>query len=161
MIVVIFQDLAMSKVLVMKTKTILLVAIIAVFGCTKKMGPDESLRDFVHNSIRGNLTRDRLLGATTGKLRDELDQLGEEEIAKYLKFTGASRESFRINLKNCESNICYLTYTLKYDLAKDGVKTFEVELKKMAELRLVDEKWLLADVTDIKTFYGSEQPIEP
>lgn len=161
MIVVISHDLAMLRVLVMKTITIFFVVIMAIFGCTKKMGPEESLRDFVHNSIRGNLTRDRLLSSTTGNLRDELDQLGEEEIAKYLKFTGASRESFRVNLKNCESNVCYLTYTLKYDLAKDGVKAFEVELKKMAELRLVDEKWLLADVTDIKTFYGSEQPIEP
>lgn len=142
-------------------KAVLLISTLALFSCTKKLGPDESLRDFVGKSIRGELTRDSLLEATTGDLKIELESLDEEEMNKYLKMEGASHESFRINLKNCEGDTCFLTYTLKYEQSKDGQKTFDVELKKMAELRKIEEKWLLADVTDIKTYYEAEQPIEP
>lgn len=141
--------------------SLLIVAALIVSGCTKKLGPDESLRDFVGKSIRGELTRDSLLDATTGDLNAELASLGEEEMNRYLKMEGASHESFRINLKSCEGDTCFLTYTLKYEQSKDGEKTFDVEIKKMAELRKIEEKWLLADVTDIKTYYEAEQPIEP
>ena len=142
-------------------KALLLISTLAMFACTKKLGPDESLRDFVGKSIRGEFSRDSLLESTTGNLNAELANLDEEEMNKYLRMEGASHESFRINLKNCEGNTCFLTYTLKYEQSKDGQKTFDVELKKMAELRKVEEKWLLADVTDIKTYYEAEQPIEP
>lgn len=142
-------------------KALLLISSLVFISCTKKLGPDESLRDFVSKSIRGELTRDSLLEATTGDLRTELSNLDEEEMNKYLKMEGASHESFRINLKNCEGTKCFLTYTLKYEQSNEGKKTFDVELKKMAELHKVEDKWLLADVTDIKTYYEAQQPIEP
>lgn len=139
----------------------LLIMLTLSVGCTKKLGPDESLKAFVVKSVRGEFDREELLEATTGTLRAELESLNEEEMAKYLKFEGASHESFRINLKSCEQSKCHLTYTLKYERSNEGTKTFDVELKKIAELHLVNEKWLLADVTDIKTYYEAHQPIEP
>lgn len=131
------------------------------FGCTKKLGPEESLREFVRLSINGKMDKSTLLESTTGELKAELDALDEEQMGKYLKVEGASRDSFRVNLNNCQPTICYLTYTLKYEQSSNGSKSFDVELKKMAELRLVEERWLLADITDIKTYYQAEQPIEP
>tara|TARA_R110000868_G_scaffold100129_4_gene275455 strand:- start:1328 stop:1765 length:438 start_codon:yes stop_codon:yes gene_type:complete len=143
-----------------KTFLLCLITVFA-FSCSKKLGPDESLREIVKLSISGKMSKDQLLSATTSPLRDELAALSEEDMNKYLKIEGASKDSFQINLSNCEELVCYLTYTLKYDTSKDGVKTFGVELKKMAELKKVDEKWLLADITDIKTYYEAQQPIEP
>ncbi len=141
--------------------TILLTAAMALVSCTKKLGPEESLREFVRLSINGKMDKDTLLEATTGDLKTDLAALDEEQMSKYLRVEGASRDSFRINLSNCQPKVCFLTYTLKYEQSSNGVKTFEVELKKMAELRLEEESWLLADITDIKTYYQAEQPIEP
>ncbi len=144
------------------TKILLLCLITFVStSCTKKLGPDGSVREIVKLSISGKMAKDKILSATTSPLKDELAALSEEDMSKYLKVEGASKDSFQINLSNCEETVCYLTYTLKYDTSKDGVKTFEVELKKMAEMKKVDEKWLLADITDIKTYYEAQQPIEP
>lgn len=139
----------------------LLLVLLGFFSCTKKMGPEETLREFVKLSITGKMDRSALLDSTTNPLRAELEVLGDEEMAKYLKIEGASRDSFRVNLSNCQEDTCFLTYTLKYEQSKDGVKTFDIELKKMAELKKVEQNWLLADITDIKTYYEAQQPIEP
>ncbi len=140
---------------------LIIVTIVGLSSCSKKLGPEESLREFVRLSISGKMNKGTLLDTTTGQLRTDLEALDEDQMAKYLKVEGATRDSFRVNLSNCQPKVCYLTYTLKYEQATNGVKAFEVELKKMAELRLEDENWLLADITDIKTYYQAEQPIEP
>lgn len=139
-----------------------LIAIVLILcGCTKKLGPNESLQQFVYKSLNGQMSQSDLLELTTGDLHTALSALDETEVADYLKFEGANRESFQINLSNCENDTCYLTYTLKYERTENGEKTFDVELKKIAEMRKVEERWLLADVTDVKTYYQSAQPIEP
>ncbi len=145
----------------MKLNLILILLVSLIVSCSKKLGPEESLREFVRLSINGKMDKATLLDSTTGNLKSELDALDEDQMSKYLKVEGASRDSFRVNLNNCQPTICFLTYTLKYEQSSNGTKSFDVELKKMAELRFVEEKWLLADITDIKTYYQAEQPIEP
>ncbi len=143
-------------------KLITILAAITLFGaCTKKLGPDETLQKIVRMSLDGTMDREDILGLTTGELNAALSDLDDEEMQKYLKLEGAKRDSFKINLSNCENSKCFLTYTLKYDRMQDGIKTFEVELKKIAEMTKVEERWLLSDVTDVKTYYQSEVPIEP
>jgi hypothetical protein len=70
-------------------------------------------------------------------------------------------ESFKILSKSCQEKKCFLTYSVGYLTKKDDKTITSSEVKKIAEMIQVENKWLIEDVSNIKTYHENLEPINP
>jgi hypothetical protein len=116
--------------------------------------PEGALKDYIENRIQNKLSREEILQRLTGKLKLSLENLSDEEFQKFTGLENLNKNSVKILNRSCNNDVCYLTYTMSYKTTSDN-NTFEAEVKKIAELRVVDNKWLIADVSNVKTYLES------
>lgn len=121
--------------------------------------PEAALTEFIELRIGTVVTRSALVGKVTGKLRASLESITDEEFQQFADLRNVQRNSFKILSKSCQQETCFVTYSISYKTKEDGKDAFSSEVKKIAELNLVSGKWLIADVTNIKTYHESLQPI--
>lgn len=121
--------------------------------------PESALKDFIEIRIGNVVTRSSLIDKVTGKMRQSLENVTDEEFKQFADLRNVERDSFKVLSKSCKEETCFLTYSISYKTKQNDKNVFTSEVKKIAELSLVSGKWLIADVTNIKTYHESLEPI--
>jgi hypothetical protein len=140
---------------------LLVVVLLISFSCEKKDGPDSVLKKFVHYRFGANQSRDTMLDMTTGILSMKIADMTEQEFSSFSNMGGYKLSRFDIHIRKCTEDQCYLTYVVKYSISKLNEVSFKVEVKKIADMKLENGVWKIADVSNIKSFYDSKKPIFP
>ncbi len=144
----------------MKKTLIALALVLLTVGCTKKNDPENALLEYVNYRFNESQSRSKLLDMTAGELNMSLQQMTDEQYQQFSNVSKYKRGNFNISLKKCTEDTCYITYTLKYDVMDNQTKTLSAEIKKVAKLILDNKVWKVADVSNVKTYFDSKQPID-
>ena len=145
----------------MKYNFILLLFLFASCLATD-LSPESALKDFIDSRIGKLVERDFVLERVTGKMLQSFENMSDEDFLKFADMKNIKADSFKILSKSCQENKCFITYSISYLTKNVENKTiFSSEVKKIAELVKVENKWLIADVSNIKTYHESLEPINP
>lgn len=123
--------------------------------------PEAALKNFVEARMGTLVTRDYVLERVTGKMRQSLENISEEEFAKFADLRGVKKDSFKILSKSCQEKKCFITYSVGYQTIEKDRPAFVTEVKKIAEIQSEEGKWLIAEVSNIKTYHEALEPINP
>ena len=135
--------------------------LLACISCNKGASTPEGLiKMFVKDSVSSSLDREYFETYTTGSLLNSIADLSDEELEKS-ELSALSGVKVDILTKSCQSDICNITYIVSYDTNSDTKKSFETEVKKLAEVQKVGENWKIASIKNLKTFHESLVPINP
>jgi hypothetical protein len=143
-------------------KLFVFILLLALASCMKSdLGPEAALKDFVDSRIGKVIDRNFVLDRVGGKMLETFKSMTPENFAKFADMKDIKSDSFKILSKSCQEKKCFLTYTVSY-LTKSGSEVqFSSEVKKMAEMVQVQDKWLIVEVSNIKTYLESFEPINP
>lgn len=134
-------------------------SILLAISCTKKLGPEETLREFIDYRFTSNQSAEKIMSFLDGDILEETQEMKDEELKQFLETEKFKKNSFRVVHSNCNADKCFLTYVLKYVETKEEEKS-ETEVKKIAELRKVDENtWKIFDITNVKTYIENKETI--
>ena len=143
-------------------KVLSLLALFLLASCIKDdLSPEGALKDFVESRIGQVVEREFVLERTTGKMFQSFENMSDEDFQKFADMRNIKTESFKVLSKSCQEKKCFLTYSIAYLTKENDKTTFTSEVKKIAELVQVENKWLIADVSNIKTYHESLEPINP
>ncbi len=142
----------------MRTAHLLLLLLTACFEGGNS--PESALKEFVETRLERVATRDSVLEKTTGKMRLSLESMDEEDFQQFADLRQYRKESFRIISKACQEKKCYVTYSLSYRKAPEQKTEWTTEVKKIVEILWVEGRWLIADVSNIKTYHEANQTID-
>jgi hypothetical protein len=123
--------------------------------------PEAALKNFVEARMGTLVTRDYVLERVTGKMRQSLENITEEEFAKFADLRNVKKDSFKILSKSCQEKKCFVTYSVGYQTMEKDKPSFVTEVKKIAEIQSEEGKWLIAEVSNIKTYHEALEPINP
>lgn len=142
-------------------RLLLLLFMFLITSCLdEKISPEGALKDFVETRMGNTVTREYTLEKVTGKMKQSLENMPEEDFQKFADLRNVRKDSFKVLSKSCQENKCYLTYSISYKTTLEK-SSFSSEVKKIAELLLIENKWLISDVSNIKTYHESLEPINP
>lgn len=142
-------------------KWILPLLILLTACLSDNLSPESALKTFVEARMGQVVTREFILERVTGKLRQVVENINEDEFTKFADLRSVKKDSFKILSKSCQEKKCFITYSISY-LTRDNDKTrFSSDVKKIAEVVNQDGKWLIADVSNIKTYHEAMEPINP
>lgn len=123
--------------------------------------PEAALKNFVEARMGTLVTREYVLERVTGKMRQSLENISEEDFAKFADFRNVKKDSFKILSKSCQEKKCFITYSVGYQTLEKDKSSFVSEVKKIAEMQSENGKWLIAEVSNIKTYHEALEPINP
>lgn len=125
--------------------------------------PEGALKTFATARIGNIVEKDFILSRVTGNLKASLEEISDEDFNKFADMRNVKQNSFKILTSNCQNEVtkCNITYSLGYKTEENDKAIFSSEVKKVAELSLEDGKWLISDVTNIKTYHESLDPLTP
>lgn len=131
-------------------------------GCQKKnQTPEDSLKSYINRRLDGSLIkRDEILNLATGKYWSEVNALNDEEFTKFESLKNIKKNTLRLISSKCSDNNCFITYSLAYDTMENEKRAFSSEVKKVAEMKLEDGVWKIADINTIKTFHESIEALK-
>lgn len=136
--------------------------VLILSSCVKDAkSPDFVLKDFIDTGAGNIITREYVLSHVTGKMLQSFENMNEEDFKKFADMRNIKKNSFKVLSKSCQEKRCFLTYLVGYQTMKDDRSTFISEVKKIAEVIEVDGSWLIADISNIKTYHESLEPINP
>ncbi len=136
--------------------------LVVLASCMKSdLSPEAALKDFVDSRIGAVVDRDFVLERVTGKMLQSFENMSNLDFEKFANMKNIKSESFKILSKSCQENKCFLTYSVSYLTMTDNKTRFSSEVKKIAEMVKSENKWLIADVSNIKTYHESLEPINP
>ncbi len=131
-------------------------------SCLKEnLSPESTLKSFIESRMGNVVTRDFILEQVTGKMKQSLENISEEEFSKFSDLRNVKKDSFKVLSKSCQAKTCYLTYSVSYQTVDNDKASFSSEVKKIAEIVNENGKWLIADVSNIKTYHEALEPINP
>lgn len=143
-------------------KHFMFLLLLSLMACTSRdMTPEKALREYVEGSIGHHVDREFVLQRVTGKLQQVVTNMSDEDFLVFANLSSLRPEGFNVLSKSCQSDRCFLTYTVSYQKLKEDQKSFKTEVKKIAEIQQVNGKWLIADVSNIKTYLEALEPINP
>ena len=122
--------------------------------------PEAAIMDFVNARLDKVVSRSEVLDRTTGKMKLSLESMTDEEFNTYANLKDFKKESLKIISKSCQDKKCYVTYSVGYKQVKASKTGWMSEIKKIAEVMRVEGKWLISDVTNIKTYHETGEAIE-
>lgn len=125
------------------------------------LSPEAALKSFVESRIGSVVTREFVLERVTGKMRESLANTTDEEFQKFSDLRNVKQDSFKVISKSCQEKKCFITYSIGYQTTNEDKSTFTSEVKKIAELVSENGKWLISDVSNIKTYHEALEPINP
>jgi hypothetical protein len=131
-----------------------------MISCNKESTPESALEDFINYRFESGQSKEDILEMTTGPLYEKLNSLTEEELQKFTDVKDLSKRRLKVLIKNCEEDTCYLTYVLRYVKGNETPRDYSVEVKKIAQVNKVEEKWLLSDVSNVKTYIESKKELK-
>ena len=134
--------------------------LLLVTACIQEeVTPEGVLKTFIEARLGKVITRQFVLDRVTGKMRASLEGMSEEDFIKFADLRNVKRDSFKVLSKSCQEKRCFLTYAIAYQTKTEA--HFFSEVKKIAELQLIDGKWLIADVSNVKTYHEALEAINP
>lgn len=141
-------------------KFLAFILLFALTACMKNdEGPEAALKDFVDSRVGKVIDREFVMKRVSGKMLQSFKQMTPETFEQFADMKNIKADSLKILSKNCENDKCFLTYSVSY-LTKNAEKTlFSSEVKKIAEMVQVEDKWLIADVSNILTYHESHEAI--
>lgn len=143
-------------------KIAILATLLILVSCIKDdLSPEAALKDFVESRIGQVIEKDFVLERTTGRMLQSFENMSDEDFAKFADMRNIKSESFKILSKSCQEKKCFLTYSVGYLTKKDDKTVTSSEVKKIAEMIQVEKKWLIEDVSNIKTYHENLEPINP
>lgn len=137
--------------------------LVGLFACVESntKTPEGALQDFIENRIGQVVSKEFVLSRLTGPMLLSFQSMPDEEFNKFADLRNVKSDSFKILTKSCQEKKCFITYSIAYSTNKESSKSFHTEVKKIAELNLVEGQWLIADVSNIKTYHEALEPINP
>lgn len=142
----------------MKRLLLITLFLVGLVACTDRdHTPEGTLKEFIDARIGKVVNRDFVLERVTGKMKENLEAMNDEDFSKFSDLRSTKRSSFKILSKSCQEEKCFLTYSLGYNTSDE----FSSEVKKIAELTQIEGKWYIEDVSNIKTYHESVKPINP
>ncbi|WPU65328.1 hypothetical protein [Peredibacter starrii] len=142
-------------------KWILPVLLILAACNQDNLSPESALKSYMDGRMGTIVTRDFILERVTGKMKQSFENMDDEEFKKASDMTNIKKESFKILSKSCQEKKCFLTYSVAYQTKAEEKTTFATEVKKIAEVVNEGGKWLISDVSNIKTYHEALEPINP
>lgn len=121
--------------------------------------PEGLLKMYVNDVTTKKVDKDYYLKYTTDELKESVEDLTEEEVANRSFSQNVKRAKVNILNKNCQNGSCVLTYVVSYDTVERDKTKFATETKKLAEIRKEEGVWKIANITHLKTFHDSREPI--
>jgi hypothetical protein len=143
------------------TKYFFLLLLVLVSCMDDKKSPEAALKDFIESRFGNVVTRDFIMERVTGKMKVSLENISPADFEKFLDMRSVKRDSFKIHSQSCQEKTCFVTYSISYQTRPEEKTLFNSEVKKIAELVQVEGKWLIADVSNIKTYHEALEPISP
>jgi hypothetical protein len=136
----------------------LIVALLSQSCLQETISPEGTLKEFIESRMGQTVTREYILDKVTGKMRQSIENISDEEFKKFADLKNVQQNSFKVLSKSCQENKCFLTYSISF---KTNVESshFQSEVKKIAEIQLVDGRWLIAEVSNVKTYHEAMEPI--
>lgn len=125
------------------------------------LSPESALKSFIEGRMGTVVTRDFILERVTGKMRQSLENISEEDFEQFADLRNVQKDSFKILSKSCQNKMCYITYSVSFRTKEKDETRFTSEVKKIAEVVNENGKWLIADVSNIKTYHEALEPINP
>lgn len=141
-------------------KLLLVLLALALSGCFKEKGAQETLRSFVEERFKGNLDHNEIGEYLSGSLKSTIMAMTDEEFTNYSDLSKFKKKKFKITHSNCSIEKCFITYLISYDQLKESTKAFRVDNKKIAEMVKIEESWKIENVTNVKTYIESKEPLE-
>lgn len=143
------------------SKFIILFLFLAVSCLEDNSSPEAALKNFVEARMGNVVTRDYILERVTGKMKQSLENISEEEFNKFADLRNVKKDSFKVLSKSCQEKMCYITYSVAYQTVENDKSAYVSEVKKIAEVVNEQGKWLIGDVSNIKTYHEALQSIDP
>lgn len=127
----------------------------------KNQAPEEALQAYITQRLEGRLVnRNEILNLATGKYKDAISALNDEEFSTFESLKNIKKNTLKMIDSNCSEKDCTITYSLAYDTMVNDKKTFSSEVKKVAEMKLEDGIWKIADINTLKTFHESLESLK-
>jgi hypothetical protein len=143
-------------------KLMIMALSILVISCQTKLdSPEEAVENFIKIRMEKVITKEEVLSKVTGKLKEAIESLSDDEFIQFADLRKFQKNSFKVISKTCQAKKCFVTYTLGYESINEGKATAISESKKIAEVEHIEGKWLIAEVSNLKTYVESLAPIEP
>jgi hypothetical protein len=143
-------------------KKLLLLLLFVFVSCIENdRSPESALKDFVESRIGQVVDRSFVIERVTGKMLQSFENMSDEDFAKFADMRNIQTQSFKVLSKSCQEKKCFLTYSIAYLTRKDDKTQTSSEVKKIAEMVQVENRWLIADVSNIKTYHENMEPINP
>ncbi len=140
----------------------LLLPLMILTSCMEdNLTPEASLKNFVEARFGNVVTRQFVIDRVTGKMRQSMENITDEEFKKFSDLRNVQKDSFKILSKSCQEKQCFITYSITYSTKSDDQSHFLTDVKKIAEVLSVEGKWLIADVSNVKTYHEALEPINP
>lgn len=139
----------------------LLFLFFAVACLNDDLSPEAALKNFVESRMGNVVTREFVLEKVTGRMRQSLENISEEEFEKFADLRNVKKDSFKVLSKSCQDKKCFVTYSVSYQTQDQDKATYTTEVKKIAELLNEDGKWLISEVSNVKTYHEALQTINP
>lgn len=125
----------------------------------EEITPEGVLKTFIEARLGKVVTRQFVLDRVTGKMKASFENMSEEDFQKFADLRNVKKDSFKVLSKSCQEKRCFITYSISYQTKSEA--HYASEVKKIAEIQLIDGKWLIADVSNVKTYHESLDPINP
>lgn len=141
-----------------------LIILIFLVGCTKttQESPQKVLTTYVSSSFAINSISDKnkLIGLTTGEVREALEKLDEDSFKNY--FIDSKKEFLSLKIKD-ERKLSDVRYSITYEITYisksslpsalgGGQTTDKVTNKKHALFTNQAGRWFISEVKNLKTF---------
>ncbi len=138
----------------------LFICVFILQGCfpRKAQTPEEVLREYITYRFSSGQTKEKLLDFTTGETSAKVESLTEDQFKRYINTGIYQLKNIKVVLKSCTEKACSITYILSYNRTQG--EPLLNEIKKVAELEVVEGSWKIKDVSTVKTYFESEVPID-
>src|SRR5690606_33800241 len=111
----------------MKRLVLITLFIFGLVSCTERdHSPEGTLTEFIDARVGKVVNRDFVMERVTGKMKENLEEMNDEDFAKFSDLRNTKRSSFKILSKSCQEDKCFLTYSLGYNTNDE----FATEVKK-------------------------------
>ncbi|MDA8791595.1 hypothetical protein N9N67_00035 [Bacteriovoracaceae bacterium] len=146
----------------MKLNLIILSIFLTLIACVEeKETPEKTLSIYLKERTSSQVDLEFYQSYTAGKMLASVEALNEEEFNEYSRPIDVKKKKFKIMKKNCieEDNSCFLTYIISYDTPTEKPET-SAQVKKIAEMKKIENSWKIVEVVNVKTFYENKESID-
>lgn len=133
-----------------------ILALFLLTSCVKTGGPEQVLKEYANKRFNNELSKDDFKDYFDGEILADFEAVDEKALGELNQVNTSKTRRVEIEFKRCDESKCFLTYSIVYSTqanANNLSSPVQVKIKKIAELKKIDDKWKITGITDIKTHY--------